>query len=270
MFKRTKTTRAKHFWEFLWRKFSLRTGWVESGRLLPLDIISAEIEAISRKVFSRCQKAYDNNIFTEKENKKTKHDLGLFSFSLEALIKPIFRSFQGDQNSDPGNKKNGFSTRSSYTIRKLAHKRLTEEKKSVVLERHDFEIPDKSSNISTFQKFRTIKILIQGANSRVFVSKLFLQTPLFVWYLDEGNQLCSSSDFWVWKWGEIELISFLWNVRTIKILTQGGKLLIFWWNRIFYVEGFRLRTIWTNWLLYAWRRGVWVLGKIKTDCAFLP
>ena len=44
------------------------------------------------------------------------------------------------------------------------------------------------------------------------------------------------------------------NFRTIRIMTQGTKLPIFWWSTLLQLEGFWLRPKWKDWALYSWRK----------------
>ena len=58
------------------------------------------------------------------------------------------------------------------------------------------------------------------------------------------------------------------RITEISWLTQGRKQMIFRWNTIVQVEGFRLRPGWKNWTVFIWKKWVATFKNFNSICAF--
>ena len=88
-----------------------------------------------------------------------------------------------------------------------------------------------------------------------FFNRIFrYRSDVLIWDFDCWTQTCSCWEKSVWRTRFTENDSNFQNLRTIGIVTQCSKPLIFQTSTLLQVEFFWLKPKWKNWALFSWRK----------------
>ena len=119
---------------------------------------------------------------------------------------------------------------------------------------------------STFHNFRTARTLMQGSQIENSSIEKFSTTRKFSMptLMEEKKSVVMAK----FEFEKLKLKGFLWNFRTIRMLMQGRKTMIFSWILVYRYCVLDWDLDWANWTSFGWELIVWISININLKSTY--